>query len=94
MTTEKTIDLFSLTGAALTALGTQYEAALRQTNAALGLEGQVWSPPDQADRLPVRLARWRDAGADAVGINSGRAGEPWSGEHLDALLRAADARPS
>jgi probable F420-dependent oxidoreductase len=61
---------------------------------ALGLEGQVWSPPDQADRLPVRLARWRDAGADAVGINSGRAGEPWSEEHLDALLRAADARPS
>ena len=60
---------------------------------ALGLEGQVWSPPDQEDRLPDRLARWRDAGADAVGINTGRAGVPWSDEHLDALLRAADARP-
>jgi hypothetical protein len=43
MTTEKTIDLFSLAGAALNALGTQYEAALRQTNADLGLEGHDWS---------------------------------------------------
>ncbi len=60
---------------------------------ALGLEGQVWSPPDQEARLPDRLARWRDAGADAVGINTGRAGIPWSDEHLEALLRAADARP-
>jgi probable F420-dependent oxidoreductase len=59
----------------------------------LGLEGQVWSPPDQEARLPDRLARWRDAGADAVGINTGRAGEPWSEQHLDALLRAADAMP-
>ena len=57
---------------------------------ALGLEGQVWSPPDQHDRLPVRLARWRDAGADAVGINTARAGEPWAEQHLDALLRAAE----
>ena len=40
MTTEKTIDLFSLAGAALNALGTQYGAALRQANADLGLEGQ------------------------------------------------------
>ena len=56
----------------------------------LGLEGQVWSPPDQEARLPDRLARWRDAGADAVGINSARAGHPWAAEHLDALLRAAD----
>ena len=32
-------------------------------------------------------------GADAVGINSGRAGVPWSDEQLEALLRAADARP-
>src|SRR6476661_7183965 len=43
MTTETTIDLFSLVGAALNALGTQYEAALRQTNADLGLEGQDWN---------------------------------------------------
>jgi probable F420-dependent oxidoreductase len=57
----------------------------------LGLEGQLWSPPEQEHRLPDRLARWRDAGADAVGINTGRAGMPWSDEQLDALLRAADA---
>jgi hypothetical protein len=25
-----------------------------------------------------------------VGINTARAGDPWSTEHLDALLRAAD----
>src|SRR4051794_4695503 len=43
MTTEKTIDLFSLIGEALNALGTQYEAALRQTNADLGLEGHDWN---------------------------------------------------
>jgi probable F420-dependent oxidoreductase len=60
---------------------------------ALGLEGQIWSPLDQEARLPDRLARWRDAGAEAVGISTGRAGEPWSGQHLDALLRAADAMP-
>ena len=30
------------------------------------------------------------AGADAVGINTGRAGEAWSERHLEALLRAAD----
>ena len=42
MTTEKMVDLFSLVGDALSALGTQYEAALRQTNADLGLEGQDW----------------------------------------------------
>ena len=60
---------------------------------ALGLEGQLWSPPEQESRLPDRLARWRDAGADAVGINTGRAGIPWSDDQLDALLRAADAMP-
>ncbi|MEO7908886.1 MAG: hypothetical protein ABIV47_04480 [Roseiflexaceae bacterium] len=43
MTTEKMIDLFSLAGTALNALGTQYESALRQTNAELGLEGQDWN---------------------------------------------------
>jgi hypothetical protein len=43
MTTEKMIDLFNLAGAALQSLGTQYEAALRQTNTELGLEGQDWN---------------------------------------------------
>jgi DNA-binding PadR family transcriptional regulator len=42
MTTEQMIDLFSLAGAALNALGTQYEAALRRTNTDLGLEGHDW----------------------------------------------------
>src|SRR3954469_23142311 len=43
MTTEQMIDLFSLAGEALRALGTQYEAALRQANSELGLEGQDWN---------------------------------------------------
>ena len=43
MTTEKMIDLFNLAGAALQGLGTQYDAALRQTNTGLGLEGQDWN---------------------------------------------------
>jgi DNA-binding PadR family transcriptional regulator len=43
MTTETKLDLFSLAGAALRALGTQYEAALRQANGELGLEGQDWN---------------------------------------------------
>jgi hypothetical protein len=43
MTTEKTINLFDLAGAALNALGTQYQAALQQANTDLGLEGQDWN---------------------------------------------------
>jgi hypothetical protein len=43
MTIEKRIDLFNLVGEALNALGTQYEAALRQAIADLGLEGQDWN---------------------------------------------------
>jgi DNA-binding PadR family transcriptional regulator len=43
MTTETMLDLFSLAGAALQALGTQYEAALRKTNGELGLEGHDWN---------------------------------------------------
>jgi hypothetical protein len=42
MATEKTIDLLDRAGAALNALGTQYDAALRQANADLGLEGHDW----------------------------------------------------
>jgi hypothetical protein len=37
------------------------------------------------------VARWRDAGADAVAVNPLRAERRWPDEHLDALLRAADA---
>jgi hypothetical protein len=43
MTTETKLDLFSLIGEALGAIGTQYDEALRQTNADLGLEGQDWN---------------------------------------------------
>jgi DNA-binding PadR family transcriptional regulator len=42
MTTEKMVDLFSLAGDALRALGTRYDAALRQANVELGLEGHDW----------------------------------------------------
>jgi DNA-binding PadR family transcriptional regulator len=42
MTTETKLDLFSLIGEALNAIGTQYNDALQQTNADLGLAGQDW----------------------------------------------------
>lgn len=42
MTTETKIDLFSLIGEALNAIGTQYNDALQQTNADLGLAGPDW----------------------------------------------------
>ena len=56
-----------------------------------GSRARSGHPPTRRLGSPTRLARWRDAGADAVGINTGRAGIPWSDEQLDALLRAADA---
>ncbi len=56
-----------------------------------GARGPGLVTPRPGGSAPHRLARWRDAGANAVGINTGRAGVPWSDEHLDALLRAADA---
>jgi DNA-binding PadR family transcriptional regulator len=42
MTTETKIDLFSLIGEALNAIGTHYNDALQRTNADLGLAGQDW----------------------------------------------------
>jgi len=57
---------------------------------ALGLEGSVWVAPDHVARAPDRVARWRDAGADAVALNSLRAGARWPEQHLELLLRAAD----
>jgi probable F420-dependent oxidoreductase len=57
---------------------------------ALGLEGSVWASPDQAARLPERVARWRDVGADSVAINTLRLGARWPAQHLDMLLRAAE----
>jgi probable F420-dependent oxidoreductase len=58
---------------------------------ALGLEGSVWVAPDQVGRAPDRVARWRDAGAGAVALNTLRAGVQWPDEHLDLLLRAAES---
>ncbi len=59
--------------------------------ASLGLEGHVWLAPGEDDRVADRMARWRDAGADAVALNPLRGERRWPDEHLDALLRAADA---
>jgi probable F420-dependent oxidoreductase len=56
----------------------------------IGLEGHVTLRADGLERLSDRVARWRDAGADAVSINSLRAGATWPHEHLDMLLRAAE----
>jgi probable F420-dependent oxidoreductase len=82
-------------------LGAEFDAALAVVRGAaadagrdpdaLGLEGHVVATPDQPDRLRDRVARWRDAGADAVAVNPLRAERRWPDEHLDALLRAADA---
>jgi probable F420-dependent oxidoreductase len=57
----------------------------------VGLEGQVWAPPGQEAQSPDRVARWRDAGAGAVAINTLRAGARWPEQHLEAFLRVADA---
>jgi probable F420-dependent oxidoreductase len=57
---------------------------------ALGLEGHVWARRQDVDRLPDRVSRWRDAGADAIAVNPLRAGNHWPEGHLDVLLRAAD----
>jgi probable F420-dependent oxidoreductase len=69
----------------------QAAAAVGRDPNALGLEGQVWAHPDQQARLPERVARWRDVGADAVAINALRADARWPEQHLEALLRVADA---
>jgi alkanesulfonate monooxygenase SsuD/methylene tetrahydromethanopterin reductase-like flavin-dependent oxidoreductase (luciferase family) len=58
---------------------------------ALGLEGHVRVRADDLARVPDRVARWRDAGADAVAVNPLRARARWPDGHLDALLRSADA---
>ena len=56
----------------------------------VGLEGNVWVAPAQLPRAPDRVARWRDVGAEAIALNTLRAGARWPDEHLDALLRAAE----
>ena len=57
----------------------------------LGLEGSVWVAPDQVAKAPHRVARWRDAGADAVALNTLRAGARWPEQHLELLVRAAES---
>jgi probable F420-dependent oxidoreductase len=56
----------------------------------LGLEGHVRATAEAIDRVPERVARWRDAGADAVAVNPLRAGARRMNEHLEVLLRAAE----
>jgi hypothetical protein len=57
----------------------------------LGLEGHIRVHSRDLPRVPELVARWRDAGAEAVALNPLRGGAEWPGGHLDALLRAADA---
>lgn len=59
----------------------------------LGLEGHVHVPAASEARTRDRVARWRDAGAEWVGLNPLRDGARWPDGHLDLLLRAADALP-
>jgi probable F420-dependent oxidoreductase len=56
----------------------------------LGLEGHVWARDDNLDRVADSVARWRDAGADHVAVNTLRAGAAWPAGHLDVLRRAAE----
>ena len=56
----------------------------------LGLEGHVWARQDTLERVAEGAARWRDAGADHVAVNTLRAGARWPDGHLDVLRRAAE----
>src|SRR5262249_41526937 len=58
---------------------------------ALGLEGHVHVPAGSDARTPERVARWRDAGADAVALNPLRDEAEWPVGHLELLLRAAES---
>ena len=57
----------------------------------IGMEGRVgWGDGDRA-RLADHAARWRDAGATHLGIDTMRAGLSTLDEHLEALTAAAEA---
>jgi probable F420-dependent oxidoreductase len=56
----------------------------------IGLEGQVWVTADRIAGTADRVARWRDAGAGAVAVNTLRSGAAWPTGHLDILLRSAE----
>lgn len=75
--------------AAWKAIGTAAVEAGRNPGE-LGLEGHVRVRSEDLDRVSERVARWRDAGAVAVAVNSLRSGARWPNEHLDVLRRTAD----
>jgi probable F420-dependent oxidoreductase len=58
---------------------------------AIGLEAQVLASPDRLPGLRAKVDEWEEGGASAVAVNPLRAGLRWPDEHLDVLLRAADA---
>jgi probable F420-dependent oxidoreductase len=58
---------------------------------AIGLEGQIWVPPNRLGTARERADHWAESGAAAVAINSLRCGARWPDGHLDLLLRAAEA---
>jgi probable F420-dependent oxidoreductase len=59
----------------------------------LGLEGHVRTRSEDLGRVSERVARWHDAGAGAVAINTLRSKARWPNEHLDVLRRTADLLP-
>jgi probable F420-dependent oxidoreductase len=56
----------------------------------IGLEGHIRVRPDDLNRFRDRVARWSEAGAEAIAVNPLRAGARWPDGHLDLLLRAAE----
>jgi hypothetical protein len=56
----------------------------------LGLEGHVRARSEDLGRVSDRVARWRDAGAGAVAVNTLKSKARWPSEHLDVLRRTAE----
>jgi hypothetical protein len=57
----------------------------------LGMEGRVSWGPDGVDQLVTHVAKWREAGASHISINTMGAGFKSVDEHLDALASAIAA---
>jgi probable F420-dependent oxidoreductase len=69
------------------------EAAAREAGRdprELGLEGHVRARSEDLSRVSERVARWRDAGAEALAVNTLRSEARWPSEHLNVLQRTAD----
>jgi probable F420-dependent oxidoreductase len=62
--------------------------------AQLGMEGRISVEPATIDGLPDLIEQWRGVGATHLSFNTMRAGHRTVDQHLDALSRAAQARPS